>query len=128
MASNLNLSFIQKIALGAAGLTTVFVSYVLATARKPSRSITASRRQELVEKDGGFLLQTGGGRCLEYFEFGNIKAPTSTLLAIHGAQTTGNITLSYGLPLSSFAGKLFEILNEWATQHNVRVIAPTLPG
>jgi pimeloyl-ACP methyl ester carboxylesterase len=54
------------------------------------------------------------GRVMEFFEHGATEADASiTLIAIHGAQTTG---------------KLFEILNPWGKQAKIRIISPSLPG
>lgn len=67
-----------------------------------------------IVRNGGKALTLSDGRLLEYFEHGASTATaTTTLLAIHGAQTTGN---------------LFHLVDGWARDRRVRVISPTLPG
>lgn len=52
-------------------------------------------------------------RVLEYFIHGSPTGEKGTLLALHGAQTTGN---------------LFQILDQWGKLRGIRIISPTLPG
>jgi len=107
--------------LGAAVVTTAVaatvatigsVVYVLRHAFDPSPVAT----REQVAADGGTAVARADQHgIVEYFEFGEqdgakVKA---TLVALHGAQTTG---------------RLFSILHDWALQKGVRIIAPTLPG
>ncbi len=61
-------------------------SYWVFTSSRPSKQITAAK----IKADGGepFLLRDNNERRLEYFVFGDAESRT-VLLAIHGANTTG---------------------------------------
>ncbi|KAJ3026375.1 UNVERIFIED_CONTAM: hypothetical protein HDU68_005743 [Siphonaria sp. JEL0065] len=103
----------QNQTIAIVGLTTaaLLFGYSWKTAFTPSPKPT--RLQVLA--NGGkvcFTSSTDPTKLLEYFEFGNSEGK-KVLVAFHGAQTTGN---------------LFPILHEWATQEDIRIIAPTLPG
>jgi pimeloyl-ACP methyl ester carboxylesterase len=82
--------------------------YQWSSAFKPSPVATVAD----IERDGGRALTLQDGRLLEYFVHGNPQG-RRTLVALHGAQTTG---------------KLFALLSDWATSNDIRIIAPTLPG
>jgi pimeloyl-ACP methyl ester carboxylesterase len=86
----------------------VIVAYSAATAFTPSPRMS----EESIVKDGGKTYRLSDGRMMEYFVHGNPTA-TSTLIALHGANTTGN---------------LFQLLHQWGIDNNVRIIAPSLPG
>jgi pimeloyl-ACP methyl ester carboxylesterase len=93
---------------GAFALAAAFLVHQWKSAFDPSPIASA----EDVQRDGGHALTLRDGRMLEYFVHGAPQGE-KTLLALHGAQTTG---------------KLFELLSDWARANNVRIIAPTLPG
>ncbi|CUF91267.1 Hypothetical protein, putative [Bodo saltans] len=100
-------------ALKYAGLVSVasgcaIVAYNAATAFTPSPRTS----EESILKDGGKVYRLPDGRIMEYFIHGN-PASHCTLVAIHGANTTG---------------KLFDLLNQWGIDNSVRIIAPSLPG
>ena len=69
---------------------------------------------EEIERNGGHALRLSCGRSIEYFEFGVAASEARhTILAIHGALTTG---------------ALWGIHDQWARSHHIRIIAPSLPG
>jgi pimeloyl-ACP methyl ester carboxylesterase len=87
-----------------------FVVYAAATSFTPSPIATVAQ----IEAGGAHALKRDDGRVVEYFLHG---APLATakcsILALHGAQTTGN---------------LFSLLDDFAKDANVAIVAPTLPG
>ncbi|KAJ3106976.1 hypothetical protein HDU97_005257 [Phlyctochytrium planicorne] len=86
-------------------LTTII--YTISTSFTPSR--VSRKRLPPTAKS----LTRPNNRLLEYFEFGSTDPTATVLLALHGSSTTGN---------------LFKPLDAWCLDHNVRIVAPTLPG
>lgn len=89
-------------------VATIVMAYLFVTAFQPS---PISSIQD-IEKDGGHALVLRDGRILEYFIHGDSKSGT-VLLAIHGAQTTGN---------------LFSLLHSWGQTKGIKIIAPSISG
>ena len=93
-----------KILIGVAA----FVGYGVTTAFNPSPPATLQQ----IKADDGKGIALDDNRVMEYFEYGAVDS-TNVIVALHGAQTTG---------------KLYQLLDDWATTNNVRIVAPTLPG
>ncbi|KAI9002489.1 Alpha/Beta hydrolase protein [Hyaloraphidium curvatum] len=92
----------------AAAAATSAVAYAVRATSAPSPRAT----ERAIADAGGATLILPDDRLLEYFEHGDRSSPR-VLLAIHGAQTTGN---------------LFALLDPWARRAGIRIVAPTLPG
>jgi len=88
----------------------VGVIIVVRNSFNPSSRINKAQ----IARDGGHALSLPDNRLLEYFEFGACKEEAeSTLLAIHGGTTTG---------------QLWRIHDQWGKKNKVRIISPSLPG
>jgi pimeloyl-ACP methyl ester carboxylesterase len=69
--------------------------------------------EEQIINDGGKVLRVGD-RLTEYFVYGaSPQTATKSLLAIHGAMTTG---------------QLWKEHDQWGRENNVLIICPSLPG
>lgn len=90
-------------AIGGASLV-----WVVATANNPSKTIT----EDQIRSEGGIPFRLRDGRLLEHFLFGDVTSKV-TILALHGANTTG---------------KLFALLDSWAKKSHVKIVSPSLPG
>eukprot|EP00475_Leptophrys_vorax_P038541 TRINITY_DN6817_c0_g2_i2.p1 TRINITY_DN6817_c0_g2~~TRINITY_DN6817_c0_g2_i2.p1 ORF type:complete len:113 (+),score=16.15 TRINITY_DN6817_c0_g2_i2:34-372(+) len=95
-------------ASAAAALAALAVGVAISKSFDPSPRIDPAQ----IEKDGGKYIILRDNRLMEYFVHGK-RDGNVTLVAIHGAQTTG---------------KLFTLLDSWAKNADLRIIAPTLPG
>ena len=93
---------------GFAAVAVAHFAYQWVTAFTPSPNPT----MEQITAAGGNAFSLKDGRLVEYFVHGDVNGK-KTLIALHGAQTTG---------------KLFDLLADWAKKNDVRIIAPTLPG
>ena len=79
-----------------------------------ARSSSSEPDADYIARNGGHAFVLKSGRAVEYFIHGvPLESSKCIVVAIHGAQTTGN---------------LFSIVDEWAKQHGVCIVAPTLPG
>jgi len=99
------------IALGIGLVGVAWVGYLAIKALQPSPAITVQQ----IEAGGGipFVVKRGKKeRLLEYFIHGDSES-NRVLVALHGAQTTGN---------------LFSMLHSWAVSEKIKIVAPTLPG